>query len=84
LYFLTDKLKAILARILRPGVKILPSAEMPHKNSRNTPKAGGLPFQRSAASQERTSHDGNDAGRARLRALAQRLGLNIYRDSVPA
>lgn len=75
LYFLSDKLKAILARILNKGVKTLPSAKMLHKNAEHTTKAGGLPFQRSAASQDKDKNDGNDGPSAKLRALFGRCGL---------
>lgn len=72
LYFLGDKLKAILARILNKVRDKSPcSKTAPQVFRKNTTKAGAPPTG-CAASQDKDIHDGHDAGHTQLRAFLER------------
>ncbi len=73
LYFLSDKLKAILARILGKSNRTLPSAKVPHKNAEHTLKAGALPLTVRAASQDKDNPNENDTGNERMGAWLKRF-----------
>jgi hypothetical protein len=72
LYFLGDKLKAILSRLFAKGAPTDRVAKLPHKNADHTSKAGGLPLLRSAASQDKEDPDDDPARDERIREIIRR------------
>lgn len=75
LYHLGPRLKAILARILGQPREKTPCSTFAPQEFRKKTLTAGAPPAGCAASQERTTRDGNDGPSPHLRAIFERLGL---------